>query len=106
MDFWRYEREKAETIEEGLKILKSVKTINGKEMFTLMLWKPRGIKPEFNYWYQTEERRQESINRAILQQKQHNNLILSRRKERKAIPEKAFDIKKGQIFYTDRKSVV
>ena len=96
LDLFKEEREKAEVLECGLKVLKENNIGNRP---TLKIWKPKAIKPYANYYFESDERLEEYL------QKQINNFLESKKiKEERKIARKGTSedlekIKVGSIFH-------
>lgn len=75
-DAWQTQREKAEVMPNGLKVLKE-ECKNGKPILTI--WKPRAIKPFVNYHFQTIIHRDEYLARQIANFDAHLKCVAERK---------------------------
>lgn len=93
-DLWQAEREKAEVIETGQKVIR--KDENGK--FILHMYNPKAMKPFARFWFRTVEEREQYITKQIKSFKERLAYKEERKKAR-TITE-PLDIKRGDIFKT------
>ncbi len=92
-DCWQREREQAEVLSCGLKLLK-----RDTPYLSLMIWKPKGKNPYVNYSFKTVEARDAYSLKQVV-----NYLNIQKWKKEEKQKEKAkplFDVKAGDVFYT------
>jgi len=96
IDVWKTERETAEVLECGLKV-KRGSSIDGKP--TLMIWKPKALKPYANYRFLTREQADAYLERQVNQQRE----VWARREVnkilRKGSEEDRAKVQVGSIFH-------
>jgi len=95
IDFWKTEREKAEILPCGLKVLKG-ETTNGSPL--LMMWKPKGKKPFSHYRYRSEEQRQAAIDQAVSDHLSHLERKAKYKEERRGTEAQLELVQVGFIF--------
>lgn len=96
-DLYQTEREKAEILPNGLKVLKY--QFNDSKKYCLKMWKPKALKPYFNYSFNSEETRQDYINKQIASFNSHQ-LDKKQRRFEERIDITQIDLKRGDVFYT------
>lgn len=96
MDIYTEERNKAETVAYGIKVLKEEKL----GFPTLRVWKPKALKPLFYYRFKTMEEVNARIEKEIANHKAHLDRIQEYKKSRAVTPEQAHTLQKGDIFFT------
>ena len=91
-DIWQAERERATVLTNGLKILM------GKD--SLLIWKPRGKNPYYNYYFRNPARIENALKEEI--EKYDNHLAWKEsRKIKRAFNENDKDaVKVGDLYYT------
>ena len=94
-DLWASQREKAEVVETGDKVLKYETTVGRP---CLLMWNPKATKPFANYMFKTPELRDEYVATAIAASKAHAKFKAERKADRLGKPEDMDKVKVGDIF--------
>jgi hypothetical protein len=92
-DIWATERESAEVIEHGLKVV-----LKETPFPAAMLWNPKSTKPVFNYRFRTVEQRDDYVANYVTNYGAQQAAKTERRKSRAEGPDNAQQVKVGTIF--------
>lgn len=96
IDWFKKERESAEVIELGLRVLRSTDT---RQRPTLMMWQPKAQKPFVNAYFRTVESREEYVAKQVESLKAHQARKAQYKAERAGTPEQVEAVKVGAIFH-------
>ena len=96
IDIWQSEREKAQVLPCGLKIIIA---LTGKGFPSLKIWRPKAIKPYQNYYYKTQEQLEKSLAEEIRQFELYKKMINDRKIERLGTSEDLKKIRVGDIYH-------
>lgn len=96
-DVYETDREKAEVIGCGLKVLRG---INGIGKPTLRVWKPKASKPMFFYCFNSEAERETYLQKTISNHLSHLESKREWKEKQKVNPDIAKTLKRGDIFFT------
>lgn len=95
MDFFKTEREKAETLPCGLKVLIG-ENVRGEP--SVMIWKPKAKKPYCSYFFETKDQRDNFICKQAENIANHIERKEKAKKERQGTQEQVDSVKVGDIF--------
>lgn len=95
IDLWASQREKAEVLETGDKVLK-YDIVSGKPC--LLMWNPKATKPFANYSFKTHELRDEYIAKAVAVSIGHAKWKAERKAERAGTADDMAKVQIGDIF--------
>lgn len=98
LDLWSSEREKAEVLPCGLKVLKDQTDGPRGTIYGLKIWNPKAVKPYANYGFRTAERRDEYLAEQIKGHESYQAIKAKRKADRKGTPEDLAKVKVGTIF--------
>lgn len=98
IDMWQTEREKAETIECGFRVLRGEEQGPKGPRYTLMMWRPKGTRPSANYIFNKLESRENYIAEQVRFQKERQERIENRKREERGTEEQVAAVKVGDIF--------
>ena len=94
-DLWQGERERAEVLACGMRMLKSNKQ-DGRP--TLMMWRPKATKPFINGYFRSEESREAYIAEQVKNIEERRVRMAQWKAERAGTPEQVEAVKPGDIF--------
>lgn len=96
-DVWQTQREKAEILNCGLKVLRDVRNPLRP---ILLIWKPRASKPFGHYSFRSIEQMEDHIIKAIEHMKVHDEQTQRYKAQRQGTPEMLASVTPGMIFYS------
>jgi hypothetical protein len=94
-DLWQRERERAEVLPNGLRMLRETSL---KGVPTLFVWRPKALKPSVNYGFRTVERREEYAARQVELYDSQQRSKAERKATTRGTPEQLDAVKVGDIF--------
>jgi len=96
VDLFKDQREKAEVLECGLKVLKG-KNVKGSP--TIHIWKPKAIKPYATFYFNSIPARESYLEKQIESYNAYKKIKEERKKARKGTDEDLKKIQVGSIFH-------
>lgn len=95
-DFWQKEREAAEVLPSGLRVLRGTSKRTGEP--TVMMWQPKGLKPNASYRFRNELQREDWINRQVVAYEARQAALAERKAARAGRVANAEEVNVGDIF--------
>ena len=95
-DLWQAEREKAEVLECGLKVIRQ---FDNPLRPVLKIWKPKATKPYAHYSFKSIGQAEDYIIKQIENMKAHQERKTAYKAERAGTPEMLSQVKEGMIFH-------
>lgn len=92
-DLWQSEREQADVVEHGLKVLRG----EGKHP-SVKIWKPKATKPSANCWFRTAEQREAYVAEFVRNYGEHRAARAQATAERNGTPEQLAAVQVGTVF--------
>jgi hypothetical protein len=96
-DLWQAEREKAEVLNCGLKVLKNT---SNPERPIVKIWRSKATKPYAHYQFRTIQQMEDYIVKQIESASSWEMQKKKRKAERQGTPEMLNSVREGMIFYT------
>jgi hypothetical protein len=92
-DLWQTEREAAEVVEHGIKVLRK----DGNHP-SVKIWNPKATKPTANYWFKTVAQREDYVDKFVQRFAESKAAKAESRAQRNGTDAQADTVKVGDVF--------